>query len=160
SAVGLTGTGQKLEAFAIIPDTDGDGIPDGLDDCPTVANPPSICSGPGPETCSGLDSQCPSGEHCIQLDSDGDGVRDACDQCNGRPDAGTCDSCPNPPCPGICAGADTDCSCGDGIADFPSEKCDLGMQNGQPDSPCSSTCTIFGKCKGSGTQCDDVSDCP
>jgi hypothetical protein len=39
-------------------DSDGDGVADGLDDCPTVANP-------GP----------------IQADADGDGVGDACDNC-------------------------------------------------------------------------------
>jgi hypothetical protein len=46
-------TGQNFEATAI--DTDGDGVPDITDNCPTVSNPD-------------------------QLDSDGDGLGDACDQ--------------------------------------------------------------------------------
>ena len=54
--------GETLQALAIIPDGDGDGFPDGIDNCPNVANPG-------------------------QEDADGDGVGDACDQCAGRDDA-------------------------------------------------------------------------
>lgn len=139
-AVGLTGSGQNIEGFAILPEGDGDGVPSGIDNCPAVANPPSVCSGPGPEICpSGLSSQCPMGELCVQVDSDGDGVGDPCDQCNGRDDA-------------VCA-------CGDGILDLPSEQCDLGGANGPP-GPCSLACTISGKCKGSGAVCTTAADCP
>jgi len=140
-AVGLTGSGQNIEAFGLIADGDGDLIPDGSDNCPTVSNPPSLCSGPGPETCpSGLSSECPVGETCTQADSDGDGVGDACDRCNGRDDA-------------VCA-------CGDSIVDVPSEQCDLGAQNGAPGSPCSATCGLSGKCKGSNAACSTAADCP
>ena len=100
-AVGLTGAAQNIEAFAMLPESDGDGIPDGIDNCPAVANPPSVCSGPGPETCpGGLSSECPMGENCVQADADGDGVGDPCDQCNGRPDEGTCDALPGRGMPG------------------------------------------------------------
>jgi len=140
-AVGLTGSAQNIEAFTILGEGDGDGVPDGLDNCPTISNPPSVCNGPGPETCpSGLSSECPSGESCVQPDSDADGVGDPCDQCNGRDDAV--------------------CECGDNILDIPSEQCDLGTENGQSGSPCSATCTISGLCKGSNTACTIAADCP
>jgi hypothetical protein len=106
---------QTIMAFGIIPDDDGDELPDGLDNCPEIANPG-------------------------QEDDDGDGVGDACDQCNGRDDAV--------------------CFCGDGIRDLPSEKCDLGSENGLPDVPCSATCQIIGHCTGSDAPCEDASDCP
>jgi hypothetical protein len=53
--------GETIHAFAVDPDSDGDGVVDRLDNCPDVANPG-------------------------QEDSDGDGIGDACDQCFGRPD--------------------------------------------------------------------------
>lgn len=161
NSVGLTGSAQNIEAFAILPEGDGDGVPDGVDNCPADPNPPSVCSGPGTETCpSGLSSQCPMGETCVQSDADGDGVGDPCDQCNGRPDEGTCDACPGPTCPLLCLNDPAnDCSCGDGIFDFPSEQCDLGGQNGAVDSPCSATCTISGTCTRSMAACTLGSDC-
>jgi cysteine-rich repeat protein len=162
-AVGLSGSGQNIEGFTVLAETDGDDVPDGIDNCPNVANPPSVCSGPGPETCT-TSGDCPMGETCVQADSDADSVGDACDQCNGRPDLGTCDACPGSPCPTGCGGSPSgDCSCGDGIADFPSEECDLAMQNGVVGSPCSATCQISGKCKINattlGADCDDDDDC-
>src|SRR5207247_2500002 len=113
TAAGLAG--QTIQSFAVVPDTDGDDVLDGIDNCPNVANPG-------------------------QEDADGDGVGDACDQCNGRDDAV--------------------CFCGDGIVDMPSEKCDLGAANGQPNSPCSATCSVIGHCTGSGAPCVDASTCP
>jgi cysteine-rich repeat protein len=53
--------GESLQALALVPDGDGDGVPDGIDDCPAVANPG-------------------------QEDADADGVGDACDACPNRPD--------------------------------------------------------------------------
>ena len=161
ATVGLSGSGQKIEALAILHDTDGDGIPDGIDNCPAVANPPSVCSG-GVATCpSHLSTECPMGETCVQADSDHDGVGDACDQCNGRPDPGTCSSCPGTSCPAACTGGTTpECTCGDGILDLPSEQCDLGNQNGASGSPCSASCKISGKCTTSMTSCTTAADCP
>ena len=160
NSVGLTGSAQNIEAFAILPEGDGDGVPDGIDNCPADPNPPVVCSG-GTDTCpSGLSSECPMGESCVQADDDGDGVGDPCDQCNGRPDAGTCDACPGPSCPLICLNdPDNECACGDGLFDFPSEQCDLGGQNGQLGSPCSLTCTISGTCTRSMLACTLGSEC-
>lgn len=144
-AAGLSGSGKNIEAFAIVLDEDDDGLPDGLDNCPDVDNPPSVCSG-GTQSCpSGLSSECPTGEFCVQADADGDGVGDPCDQCNGRDDAV--------------------CFCGDFILDRPSEDCDLGDPNnggfnGQPGSPCSSSCQIKGTCTTSGNPCTSAADCP
>jgi hypothetical protein len=60
----VTGTDHDVYArtftVPLTPDTDGDGIPDASDNCPTVANP-------------------------TQADKDGDGIGDACDPLDGRP---------------------------------------------------------------------------
>lgn len=131
--------GQTIQAFGIIPDGDGDDVPDGIDNCPNDANPVSICA-TGLGACT-TNADCAVGDTCVQADDDGDGVGDVCDQCNGRDDAV--------------------CFCGDGIRDLPSETCDLGTaNNGQPDIPCSATCQIIGTCTGSMTACEDASDCP
>jgi MYXO-CTERM domain-containing protein len=79
------------------PDNDNDGIPDTLDNCPTVANP-------------------------SQADSDGDGHGDACDNCLTIPNAGQAnsdgdalgDACDNCPTVSNASQLDTD---GDGIGD-------------------------------------------
>lgn len=69
------------------PDTDGDGVPDHLDNCRSASNPD-------------------------QADFDGDGVGDACDvySCgNGRREGiESCDGNDDQPCPALCL---TDCSC-------------------------------------------------
>lgn len=52
-------------------DTDGDGVPDGLDNCPTLTNPDQLDSDE-----NGIGDACEVG-----LDSDADGVLDAVDNC-------------------------------------------------------------------------------
>src|SRR5215471_14179401 len=61
-------------------DSDGDGVPDNVDNCPLVANP-------------------------NQADSDGDGVGDACDDCPNvaNPDQRNSDAVDSPPAGGIAA---------------------------------------------------------
>jgi len=54
-------TGETIQALAVDPDSDGDGLVDRIDNCPDDANPG-------------------------QEDDDGDGIGDVCDQCFGRPD--------------------------------------------------------------------------
>jgi len=132
--------GQTVQAFGVIPDGDGDDVPDGIDNCPNDANPVEICAN-GMTACT-TNADCGLGDTCVQLDTDGDGVGDVCDQCIGRDDAV--------------------CFCGDGIRDLPSEKCDLGSaNNGQPDVPCSATCQVIGHCTTTTSQtCEVAADCP
>jgi hypothetical protein len=74
-------------------DFDGDGVPDGIDNCPTVYNPDQIDSdGDGIGDCCDPDSpdqdgdgvadscdNCPTVYNPGQLDTDGDGIGDACE---------------------------------------------------------------------------------
>src|SRR5690606_15481854 len=75
------------------PDTDGDGIPDAADNCPSVSNPDQLDSdddGTG-DACEGADADgdgvgdsednCASAANADQADADSDGVGDACDNC-------------------------------------------------------------------------------
>jgi cysteine-rich repeat protein len=136
-AAGLAG--NTIQAFGVIPDDDGDDVPDGIDNCPSDANPVEICANAMTACTSNAD--CGVGDSCVQLDSDGDGVGDVCDQCNGRDD--------------------DECFCGDAIRDLPSETCDLGSaNNGQPGIPCSATCQVIGSCTNSMTACETAADCP
>jgi hypothetical protein len=87
-----------VDAALPLPDQDGDGVPDEIDNCPTVPN-------------------------ADQVDTDGDGVGDACDNCPTVPNANqggdedgdgvanACDNCPTVP---NADQADTD---GDGVGD-------------------------------------------
>jgi hypothetical protein len=84
-------------------DADGDGVPDSIDNCPTVANPNQAdTDGDGlGDACD----NCPLIANPRQTDADNDGLGDACDNCpsmvnplqadqdgDGRGDA--CDNCP------------------------------------------------------------------
>jgi len=101
-------------------DTDGDGIPDDQDNCPTTYNPDQLDTDG-----DGIGDVC---DNCLttpnpdQLDSDGDGVGDVCDNCPKVPNpdqadddgdgvGDMCDNCPKVPNPDQ---TDTD---GDGIGD-------------------------------------------
>ena len=127
---GLAGlAGFDLDAVAAVhsletaglPDTDGDGFPDVVDDCPTVANPDQQDSdhdgvGDACETGGDADGDgvadaaddCPRVPNPDQRDTDGDGIGDACDDCPLTPNpdqadadgdglGDACDDCPGVP---------------------------------------------------------------
>lgn len=75
-------TVDASDSFSMIPiventdDSDGDGVIDSQDNCPTVANPDQADSdGDG---VGNLCDNCPTTANPLQSDSDGDGVGDAC----------------------------------------------------------------------------------
>ncbi|MBI1298389.1 hypothetical protein GC175_25930 [bacterium] len=70
-------------------DTDGDGICDNVDNCPTTANPDQAdMDGDGVgDACD----NCISTPNADQADTDGDGVGDACDNCVSTPNADQAD---------------------------------------------------------------------
>lgn len=77
-----------LLASGLPPDSDSDGVPDGVDQCPDT---------PAGESVDTL------GCALSQVDSDGDGVSDALDQCPGTPAGTAVDAtgCPLPPKPRV-----------------------------------------------------------
>lgn len=112
-ALDATEIQQHYEDTAPVVDTDGDGIPDDLDNCPYTPNPD-------------------------QADSDGDGIGDACDTCaicgDGYIDPGEeCDEgSSNDPCGPICT---DECTlyvpaCGNGCYD-PGEQCEYDSDCGE-----------------------------
>ena len=80
----------SFNAALALPDSDGDGIPDSQDNCPTVFNP-------GQEDTDGdgigdVCDNCPSIQNPNQQDTDGDGIGDVCDNCPSVPNPGQEDS--------------------------------------------------------------------
>jgi hypothetical protein len=142
--------GETIQGFSFIADADGDGVPDGADNCPTLPNPG-------------------------QENADGDQLGDDCDYCPFNPDptcmcgdavidppAEECDlgavnnGAPGSPCSatceilGTCTGSMTACDevgdcpvgegcCGDAVQSG-DEECDDG--NNIPDDLCDGTCTL------------------
>ncbi|CAH0999303.1 hypothetical protein LEM8419_00601 [Neolewinella maritima] len=102
---GATGTSQlTITAFDPTQDTDGDGVADAEDNCPTVANPDQqlftyyadfdgdglgdpadavqACEQPA-DFVANADDNCPANYSLDTTDSDGDGIGDACDNFDG-----------------------------------------------------------------------------
>ncbi len=93
--------------IAGLPDTDGDGFPDVVDDCPTVPDPEQAdsdhngvgdaCQAGGPPDTDGdgvpdAVDNCPHTPNPDQADTDHDGVGDACDNCPTVPNPAQVDS--------------------------------------------------------------------
>ena len=86
-----TPAGVKVDADGCPVDTDGDSVPDHLDDCPTVAGVPALkgCPDKDGDGIADNDDQCPdvAGPKALKgcPDSDGDGVADKDDKCSDTP---------------------------------------------------------------------------
>ena len=112
-------------------DTDGDGVPDATDNCPSVANASQLdtdgdgigdaCDSTpnGDDDGDGVDNatdNCPSVANANQLDTDGDGIGDACDSTpNGDDDGDGVDNATDN-CPSVANANQLDTD-GDGIGD-------------------------------------------
>jgi len=170
-------SGFDLDAVAAVnsldtaglPDTDGDGIPDAADDCPTVPDPAQrdadhdgvgdACQQGGPPDTDGdgipdATDNCPTVPNPTQTDTDGDGIGDACDTGgggSGAPDADG-DGVPDDrdDCPTVFDPAQRDAD-GDGAGDL----CDP--------CPFDPTCLPLGPpgfgCGGSGGPADALLTC-
>jgi hypothetical protein len=133
------GGGQRrLDAVKItvyLLDTDNDGVPNGVDNCPTTANPGQE-DGDGDGVGDACDN-CPTIANAGQEDGDGDGVGDACDNCPTTANAGqedgdgdgvgdACDNCPT------IANAGQEDGDGDGVGDA-CDNCPTIANAGQED---------------------------
>ena len=77
---GCGGCGQPLcEQQCGYGDTDGDGVPDTMDNCPTVPNPGQRDQ--DKDKVGDACDNCPTVANGNQKDSDNDGIGDACDNC-------------------------------------------------------------------------------
>ena len=84
----------KITRNPALPDADGDGVPDSLDNCPSMSNPDQkdndndgmgdVCDPDDDnDTVPDGSDNCPLAANLDQADADGDGVGDACDDCPG-----------------------------------------------------------------------------
>ena len=129
-----SGQSQMTIDAGLIVDTDGDGVPDSLDNCPAVPNPGQADSdgdGVG-DTCD----NCPTTSNPGQEDADGDGIGDACDVPDTDGDGITddVDNCVTTPNPGQ---QDMD---GDGTGDA----CDPTITVSALDDPGDGSCAAGG----------------
>ena len=110
----------------LLPDDDGDGVPDYLDNCTQVANPlQTDTDGDGAgDACD----NCPASPNPDQEDADGDGVGDACDNCPASPNPTQADL--NGDGEGDACDADDD---GDGVPDE-DDNCPRVPNPGQEDT--------------------------
>ncbi len=107
------------------PDGDGDGIPDGQDNCPMIANPDQN-DADGDALGDACDN-CPNHVNPDQTDADGDALGDACDGCPDDPSKSE---------PGVC---------GCGVADTDSDNDDVpDCIDDCPNSDLSATIVIAG----------------
>jgi hypothetical protein len=144
-------------------DTDGDGIPDPIDNCPTTFNP-------GQEDADGdhvgdACDNCPTASNGGQSDTDGDGDGDACDNCpalsnsnqanaDGDSMGDACDSCPTV----ADSGVDSD---GDGFGDA-CDNCATIANSGQADGDSDNVGDVCDNCPAASntSQADTDADGP
>jgi hypothetical protein len=116
-------------------DSDGDGVPNTLDNCPNVSNANQLDT--DTDQIGNACDNCATVANTGQEDSDGDGIGNACDNCPASANANqansdgdafgdVCDTCPNV----SDSGADTDL---DGIGDA-CDNCAAISNSGQQDS--------------------------
>jgi hypothetical protein len=153
-------------------DTDDDGIPDSVDNCPNIANPNQEDAdgdgiGDACDDCSDTDGDsicdnadnCPNTPNPNQEDTDNDGIGDVCDDCLDVDQDTICDgvdNCPNTPNPNQ---VDVD---GDGIGDV-CDPCTDSDSDGvcDPDDNCVNTPNpdqTDSDGDGIGDACDDCLD--
>jgi hypothetical protein len=115
-----------------VTDTDGDGVSDSTDNCPTTANANQLNS--DSDALGDACDNCPHTANLDQKDTDGDGIGDVCDNCRTTPNhdqadgdtdtvGNVCDNCPTTANP-----TQTDTN-NDGIGDAcdapPPKRCDV-----------------------------------